>query len=278
MTFLIIDYDALPDIITFIALLFTDYYEMNNEYISVLIIDSDPVSLDHIRELSGSNSIVSVVETAVDSEQALLKIITMTPDLVFLEFPTVGKAGKEIIKYIQNHLDETTLVFISSTKDYASIAIRNGVYNYILKPASKDDIEKIISKVQLVKQTNQAIRIRQIIEKTHEEKRLRLQTIRGFIILDPEEILYCKADGFYTEIFLTQNRNELSYLFISKLDEILRQFDFVRISRSFLINMKYIRKIYKATNTIVLSSNGQEYEVKASKQQIRSLSKFNSES
>lgn len=267
----------MQDIITFIALLLTDQNEMNNENISILIIDSDPVSLSHIKELTDANKLVSVVETAADSEQALLKIITMTPDLVLLEYPTVGKAGKEIIKYIQNHLDETTLVFISASKDYASIAIRHGVYNYLLKPVSEDDIEKIISKVQLVKHTNQGIRIRQIIDSTHEEKRLRLQTIRGFIILDPEEILYCKADGFYTEIFLTGNRNELSYLFISKLDEILRQFDFVRVSRSYLINMRYIRKIYKSTNTIVLSSNGQEFEVKASKQHIRSLSKFNSE-
>ncbi|MFY9151182.1 MAG: LytTR family DNA-binding domain-containing protein [Prolixibacteraceae bacterium] len=251
---------------------------MNQENISVLIIDSDSESLNYIKELTDANTLVSVIETAVDSEQALLRIISMTPDLVFLEYPTVGKAGKEIIKYIQNHLDETTLVFTSETKDYASIAIRHGVYNYLLKPVQKEDIERIVSKVHLVKQTNQGIRIRQIIERTHEEKRLRLQTIRGFIILDPEEILYCKADGFYTEIFLTGNRNELSYLFISKLDEILKQFEFVRVSRSYLINMKYIRKIYKASNTIVLSSNGQEYEVKASKQQIRSLSKFNSES
>lgn len=250
---------------------------MNNENISVLIIDNDPDSLRIIKELIETNSLGSVIETAIDSEQALLKIITMTPDLVFLEYPTVGKAGKEIIKFIQNHLDETTLVFMCSSKDYASIAIRYGVYNYLLKPVSEADLVNIVNKVQLIKQTNQGIRIRQIIEKSHDEKRLRLQTIKGFIILDPEEIIYCKADGFYTDIFLTENRNELSYLFISKLDEILQPHDFFRVSRSYLINMKFIRKIYKGSNTIILSSKGQEYEIKASKQYIRSLSKFNPE-
>ncbi len=204
-------------------------------------------------------------------------IISKNPDLVVLEYPTAGNAGKELIKFIQTHLEETTLVLVSESKKYALAAIRMGIYNYLLKPLKQEDLENIAENVKQIKNSNNKSRIGKLIEQTSEDKRLRLQTIRGYIILDPEEILYCKADGFYTEIFLTDNRKELSYLFISKLDEILKQFNFMRVSRSYLVNLKFIRKIYKSNNTIVLTSNGQEYEVKSSKQNIRILSKITSE-
>ena len=267
------NYDTWIDIITLVPFFYTDQYVMENEKISVLIVDSDPVSLSQIKETAESNLLVFAVDTVFDSEQALLKIITKAPDLVVLEYPTVGRAGKEIIKYIQNNLEETTLVFLSASKEYAAIAIRHGVYNYLLKPVVKKDLDKILSKVHLINKTNHGIRIKQIINNSVEEKKLWLQTLRGYIILNPEEILYCKANGFYTEIFLTDDRNELSYIFISKLEEALKPYDFIRISRFYLLNNKFIRKVNKTNATIVLTSNGKEYEIKVSIHNIRNLLK-----
>lgn len=245
--------------------------------ICVLIIESEQESLNHAIDLLQANTLVSDIDSTSDSDQALLKIIDSYPDIVLLEYPTKGKSGKELIKFIQTKLTETTIVFISKTKEYAANAIHIGIFNYLLKPVSKVELEKIIRNVHLAKQTNIQARINQIIEKTPDETRIKLQTTRGYLIVAPEEILYCKADGFYSELYLTNDRIELSYLFLSKLEEILSQFNFFRVSRSNLINLKYIRKIYRYNNTIILSSGGKEYEIKGSKLQIRNLSKFDTE-
>lgn len=245
--------------------------------ICVLIIESEPESLQQTKELLLANPLVSNVESAIDTDQALLKIIDCNPDLVLLEYPTKGKAEKELIKFIQKILTLTTIVFVSSNKEYAASAIRHGVYNYLLKPVSKQELGKITTKVNLIKQNNTQSRINQIIEKTPLKTRLKFQTTKGYLIFDPEEILYCKADGFCSELYLTNNRVEMSYLFLSKLDEILRQFNFLRVSRSCLINQKYIRKIYRGNNTIILSSDGKEYEIKSSKLHTKKLSKYDTE-
>lgn len=242
--------------------------------ICVLIIESEADSLQHMQELLMANPLVADVESAADSEQALLKIIYSNPDLVLMEYPAKGNAGKELIKFIQTKLNFTTIAFVSRSKEYAASAIQNGIYNYLLKPVSKEELEKIASNVHLIKQNNNQSRINQIIDKTPEKTRLRFQTTKGYLIVDPEDILFCKADGICSELYLTNNRVEMSYLFISQLDEILGQFNFLRVSRSCLINQKYIRKIYKSNNTIILSSEGEEHEIKSSKLYTRNLGKF----
>lgn len=96
-------------------------------------------------------------------------------------------------------------------------------------------------------------------------------------MLNPDELIFCKASGFYTELFLVRDRVELSSQYLLKFEEILNQFNFLRVSRSHLINQKFIRKINKADNTIVLSYAGKEYKIKAGKSQIRKLSNFENE-
>ncbi|MDP2336456.1 MAG: LytTR family DNA-binding domain-containing protein [Bacteroidota bacterium] len=250
---------------------------MNKHKICVLIIDSEPESLQHIVELLQTNPLVSEIKSAADSDEALLKLTDCNPDMVLLEFPLKGKAGNELMRLIQTKLKETILVFVSNTKEYAANAIHSEVYNYLLKPVTKAGLEKITYKVHLHKKTNIQERINQIIEKTPAETRFKIQTVKGYLVVDPEEILYCKADGFYSEIYLTNNRVELSQLSLSKLDEMLNTFNFLRVSRSYLINQKYIRKIYRGTNTIILAFGGKEYEVKGSKLHIKELSKIDTE-
>lgn len=250
---------------------------MMKHKICVLIIDSKAESLKHTKELLQVNPMVSDVESAVDSDEALLKIIESNPDIILLEYPTKGKAGKELIRFIQTKLKETTIVYVSKSKDYAANAIRNGVFNYLLKPVTKVKLKNIISKVHLTMQNNTQLKINQIIENTLEETRLKFQTTKGYLLIDPEEILYCMADGCCTKLYLTNNRVEFSVLFLSKLEEILNQFNFLRVSRWYLINQKYIRKIYRDNNTIILFADGKEYEVKGSKPHIKNLSNIDTE-
>jgi two-component system LytT family response regulator len=127
------------------------------------------------------------------------------------------------------------------------------------------------------KQSHTLSRINQLIEKAPEEIRIRLQTTKGYFMLNPDELIFCKAAGFYTELYLTRNRVELSSQYLMKFEEILSHLNFLRASRSYLINQKFIRKIYRNNNTIVLSHDGKEYEIKAAKNQIKNLNNSENE-
>lgn len=245
--------------------------------ICVLLIESKPETATLVQKTLETNSYVSNVEIAVDTEEALLKIIENTPDLVVMEYPPQGRSEKGLIKILQTKLKETVLVFISDTKENAAKAIHYGIFNYLLTPINKEDLDRIIEKTQQNKQTNIQSRISQIIEKSPQEMKIRLHSSKGYIIIDPKDILYCKADGTTSDVYFTNNRIEYTQMFLSKMEELLTPHDFLRVSRSYLINKKYIRKVIKASGIIVLSYNGKEYEVKGSKQSIKNLSNIDDE-
>jgi len=250
---------------------------MNSTKISILIIDSEQESMDHAIELLQANPVVSEIKTAENTDQAILKIISSNPDIILFDYPSKGKAEKELIEFVKTKLPETTLVLVSKTKEYAAFAIQNGIFKYLLKPIDNSELLKIINTVHEDKQTNLQTRVNQLIDGTPEETRLRLQTTKGYLMLNPDELIFCKAAGFYTELYLTSDRNELSSQFLSKFEEMLSPFNFIRVSRSHLINQRFIRKIYRSNNIIVLSANGKEYEIKGGRTHIRNLTKLDTE-
>jgi two-component system LytT family response regulator len=243
--------------------------------ICVLIIDSDAKSVIHTQKILSENSFIEKVDVALDSEMVLLKVIDSVPDVVLMEFPFKDKTINDLYKLIKTKFTDTTVVFISESKDNAAQAIQNGIYFYLLKPILKDKLDKIISQVVLIKQNSVQIKIKQFIEKSTEEKRLMFYTSKGYVLIDPEEIIFCKADGIFSEMHLTQNRMEIIYLFLSRVEEMVSSNEFLRSSRKYLINKMYIRKVFKNSNTIVLFHEGKEYLVKGSKQHIRNLTKLN---
>lgn len=245
--------------------------------ISVLIIDSEPKSRKDISKLLGEDPAVGQISTVADSDKALLILMEINPDLIFLEYPLKGSAGEGFIRFIKTKLAGTTLVYVSKSKAYAVHAIRNEVYDYLLKPVLKADLEKITGLVLESKRNNLQSRVNQIIEQSAGEKKIRIHTAHGYLILDPNEILFCRADHFYTEIYSTQNRMNVCYQILKKVEEALGPLNFMRVSRLYLINLKYIRKIIRSRNIIILSAEGKEYTIKSSKTSIRNLSKIDNE-
>ncbi len=250
---------------------------MNEYNLSVLLVESDLNSAKHFQELIVANPLISEIEIAADSDQALQKIINSSPDIIFMEYPLRGKTAGKLVKFIQANLSGTNVVFVSESKSHAAEAIRSEVFNFLLKPFELNEIEKFVTKFHALKKQKSKEIIGQIIEKTTEESRIRMQTSRGFLLINPEEIIYCKAESAFTEVHFTNDRVELSFLFLSKVEEILKPYTFMKVSRSYIINMSYLRKVFRDNNTIVLSVNGKEYEVKGSKQSIRVLSKIETE-
>ncbi len=265
------------DIITFIATQQRMISRMSAPKISVLIIDNEQEQINHAVGLLQKNLLISEVETVTNTDHAILKIINNDPDVILLNYPSKGSTEKELIEYVNTKLPETTLVLVAETKEYAAFAIQNGIFKYLLKPIKKEELEKIINIIHHTKQRHFQSRIDQIIGNSREEARFRLQTAKGYLMINPDELIFCKADGTYTELYMTGDRKELSSQFLVRFEEMLERYNFLRVSRSYLINQRFIRRVYRNNNTIVLFADGKEYEIKAGKAHIRKLSKFDTE-
>jgi two-component system, LytTR family, response regulator len=250
---------------------------MNKSELKVLIIDTEPSFNKQTIELLEKNPSVSQMEYVNDTDSALLRIISFNPDVIFIEFPIQNTLVSPVIKFVKSKYPETVISIISDSKKHAVEAIRNGIFNFLLRPFTEAEVEKVFDKVHQSIEKNNRYKINQIIDQIPETTRIKLQTTKGYLMLNPDEVIYCKADGVYTEFYLTNGRVELSYLFLSKVEELLKPFIFMKVSRSYIINMRYLRRIFRDNNAIILSVGGNEYEVKGSKQSVRILGKIETE-
>lgn len=77
--------------------------------------------------------------------------------------------------------------------------------------------------------------------------------------INEEEILFCKSDNCYTYIFLSTTEKLIVSKSLAKFSKELNSSDFVRVSQSFLINIKYIRSIDKKRKLIHLTDMSEIY-------------------
>ena len=86
----------------------------------------------------------------------------------------------------------------------------------------------------------------------------------GFQVLNVSDIIYCKADDNYTEIYLENKRIVVSKT-LKYFEDALSDFTFARIHKSYLVNVNEVVKYVKGKGGSVIVSNGKELLVSASK-------------
>jgi two-component system LytT family response regulator len=250
---------------------------MERNQLGVLIVENQVKSYSQLKNVVERVTPISFCVRAEDTDDALMKVVELNPDIVFLEYPLIGKTGSGFIKFLQTSLPGTTIVFVSESTQYAIEAIHYEVYDYVLKPVNRFDVVKIVEKVLEKKKLDIQTMINEIIENKFDDVRLRLNTSKGLLMINPDEIVFCKSDCAYTELHLTNRMVELSSLSLGKIQEILNPQNFLKVSRSIIINRNYFRKIIRSTGVCVLSANGVEYEIKGSKTQLKFFAKIDFE-
>ena len=81
--------------------------------------------------------------------------------------------------------------------------------------------------------------------------------IRGFrdiTVIEQKDILYCKADGRYTKIFIGKDRSILATRLLKDVESSLSRRNFCRIHHSYLINLNYVTGIINQKK-LILSEN-----------------------
>ncbi|MBA3690605.1 MAG: response regulator transcription factor [Actinobacteria bacterium] len=110
--------------------------------IRALIVDDHPVTREGLRtllELSGDDAVI-VVGEAGSGEEAVLQVVQLEPDVVFMDVRMPGISGIEATKQIRkaNPGTKVILITIDESRGAISEAIQAGVSGYLLKDASAD--------------------------------------------------------------------------------------------------------------------------------------------
>ncbi len=165
------------------------------------------------------------------------------PDILFLDIEIPGKNGVKVGKYIREKLKnpDMFLVYISSKKDYALELFQNQPFDFLVKPIKTERLLHIMEKIF------------NILDRSESNFEYKNQGNSYRIMY--KDILYFQSNGRKVNIVMKEGIRDF-YGKLSEVQEACPESLFLRIHKSYLVNMHYVKEItykwIKMTNGDVL--------------------------
>lgn len=207
---------------------------------------------------------VNLLGEASNVDEALVLIRSLDLDLVFLDVEMPYGNAFDLLDKVGNRTFDT--VFVTAYNQYAMDALNAHASYYLMKPISIDELIKAVDYVVAIRTKEDILQDQVLITKTTPiEGKLTIPQQDGFEILNTSEILYCKADDNYTEIYLSNNKRKVVSKTLKYFDDLLKGSSFARVHKSYVVNVNEVVKYVKGKGGSVILSNGKEIMVSASK-------------
>lgn len=243
---------------------------VHNEF-KILIVDDEPEARNLLKSLLCEINFVTVIGEADTAESALYKIVEHYPNLVLMDINMPGKTGMDLVDLIHSRNVDVPVVFISAYEEYAVKAIRNQVYDFLLKPVMFDELKKIVEKYYRLNKKDLPGKLMDVLHSIKEDNKIRINSRYSYILINPSEIVFCVAEDGYIILHLITGKQEVSNSSLTEIAGKLEGQNFYRLGRSVLINLEYIRKINKSTNCVSLNYEDTSWEVFSSNKSVKDL-------
>ena len=240
------------------------------EIYTCLIIDDDNFSRETLEDIIDDIPNLHILKSISESSLAIKHIVTLQPNIVFLDINMPKKSGIDVQKEISSLKIDSKVIFTTAHEEYVLEAFQNKAFDYLLKPVKKTDLLEILNRIiHLDLKTISSEHNKKI--QTDSKEKIIIKNGYSTLILKPENILYIKADGGYSNIYLTKGKVETISCNIGKLEKLFPENIFIKISRSAIINIKYLNKIDRLKKILTLLSDKQEIKLKISREKLYDL-------
>ncbi len=169
---------------------------------------------------------------AENGEKALKLLDEKTFDLVFLDINLPGKSGLEVLELAKNQ--KAKFIFTTAYSEYAVNAFELEAVDYLLKPFAFERFRKAIDK---------ALKISREEKQTGSQSPyLRIIFESATYLLLYSDIQFVSADN-KTSVVHTKEKDYQTSRLLKDIEESLPNSQFIRIHRSYLVNIDFIANL-----------------------------------
>ena len=216
--------------------------------IRCIIIDDEPLALQQMESYVKKITyleLVAACQSAIDAKEVLEK---HKIDVMFCDINLPELNGLDLVKSLDN---PPMVVFTTAYSEYAVEGFQLEAIDYLLKPFGFDDMKRAADKL---KKRYDALRTLQEVSQIDEDDAIFLKTDYKIVRINISHIRYVEAMSEYLRIYLTDYpRPIIVLLSMKKMEERLPSRSFMRVHRSYIINLKMIQEISK--NRILLGDD-----------------------
>ena len=219
--------------------------------IRVLIVDDETLARQGIRMLLAADPDIGPIEEARNGKQAVRAILAEKPDLVFLDVQMPEMDGFAVLR--KAGLENTpTVIFVTAYDKYAIEAFEVQAVDYLLKPFTEKRFRKALERAKSRLGSGEPLldpklltMLEQISRGPNYLTRLALKSAGKTFFLEIDAVDWIAASENYVQLHV----GKTSHLVQVTMNRVAKRLDpamFVRIHRSFIVNLKRIREVRPA--------------------------------
>lgn len=252
--------------------------------IRTILVDDEKLAIQGLQLRLEPFADVEIIETCLNGREAIRKIKTEKPDLVFLDIQMPGFDGFSVVKGVME-IEPPLFVFVTAYEEHAIRAFEANAVNYLMKPVDEDKLADTLERVRVRlaerKSADEADKLKGVLEevapgKANEiaedegesadrfEKLINVKDRGQIFRVEVDSIEHIEAAGDYMCIYTGDN----SLILRETMKDLERRLDprnFQRVHRSTIVNLNQVRQVKPHTNGecfLVLESGA---EVKVSR-------------
>ena len=199
-----------------------------------IIIDDEKMARVIIRTLCNEVKILNLVEEFSGAISAMKYLHENQVDLIFLDIHMPNFSGLDFIKTLK---DPPKIIFTTSDPKFAIEAFEyDFIVDYLLKPVELPRFEKAIKKAQKLQLAQNNVAAKKEVSIKND---FYVNIDRRLIKIDLPSIYLIEAKGDYINI-KTEGKNYVVHSTLKKIEEKLPDSLFLKVHRSYIINVKKI--------------------------------------
>jgi two-component system, LytTR family, response regulator len=248
--------------------------------IRTILVDDEKLAIQGLELRLQAFEDIEIVATCHNGREAIRKIKTLKPDLVFLDIQMPGFDGFSVVQGVMD-IDPPLFVFVTAYSEHAIKAFEAQAIDYLMKPVEPDRLADTMDRVRgrlADKRTSDELeRLRNVINEvapntqmpvvnaedemasTRFEKLINVKDRGQIFRVDVESIERIDAAGDYMCIYTADN----SLILRETMKDLEKRLDprtFQRVHRSTIVNLDQVRQVKPHTNGecfLVLESGAQ---------------------
>lgn len=236
---------------------------------NAIIIEDEDNSASLLEQMLGEiDPSIQVVEKCSDLPAGVKSIKRHSPDIVFLDIELPIYSGIQLFDFLNPEELTFHIIFTTASNDYAIRAFEMSAVDYLMKPIQEEKLRVAIQKVYRLQKSSRSEILDVLKVNFHQEihKKIIVPVANGVEILNLKDITFFKAEGSYTQIFFVNNTHLLVSKNLKHFEFILSGIaGFIRIHRSFIVNINFAKKLLRKDGGTLLLENKTELPISEDK-------------
>jgi len=247
--------------------------------IKTILVDDEKLAIQGMQLRLEKFSDIEIVDTCNNGREAIRKIKTAKPDLVFLDIQMPGFDGFSVVRGVME-IEPPIFVFVTAFSEHAVRAFEAEALDYLVKPVEEerlaDTLEKVRMRLSEKKGAEEIERLKNVLEQVapnaaqqfdkedvatgnRYEKLINVKDRGQIFRVDVETIERIDAAGDYMCIYTADN----SLILRETMKDLEKRLDpkhFQRVHRSTIVNLDQVRQVKPHTNGecfLILESGAQ---------------------